>query len=218
MSQNSMSRESSKVITRQWHIVRYLLNGQYVSTTEIKMHLEALEIEAELRTIQRDLIMLQGVFPLECRRDSIPHSWRWQRLLDSPIKGLDLSQALTLCLVEAQLQEILPARLLQELQPLFEKARLITGMLPALSRDLPDDHHQFSATSSRPQSNRQTRAGESRTAIDSWLIEARSLMLKVLNFPQKQRQQQAHYALGEMIERLNEVDLADLAVELKRIG
>lgn len=210
-----MSQESSKVITRQWHIVRYLLNGQYVSTTEIKIHLESLGIETELRTIQRDLIMLQGVFPLECRRDSVPHSWRWQRLADSPIKGLDLSQALTLRLVEEQLQDVMPARLLQELQPLFEKARVVTGMLPATAARADEQERQFRRGAGINGIGR--RGAFDHSPIDAWIGEVVGRMSNWFNNPDKQQQQQAKQALGEVIERLNDADLSEMAVELKRI-
>jgi len=215
MSKSGMSQESSKVITRQWHIVRYLLNGQYVSTTEIKIHLESLGIETELRTIQRDLLMLQGVFPLECRRDSVPHSWRWQRLPDSPIKGLDLSQALTLRLVEEQLQDVMPARLLQELQPLFEKARVVTGMQPAPATHESEQERQFRRGAGINGISR--RGAFDQSPIDAWIGEAVSRMSNWFNNPDKQQQQQAKNALGEVIERLNDADLSEMAIELKRI-
>ena len=213
-----MSQESSKVITRQWHIVRYLLNGQYVSTSEIKIHLETLDIETELRTIQRDLVMLQGVFPLECRRDSVPHSWRWQRLPDSPIQGLDLSQALTLRLVEEQLQDVMPARLLQELQPLFEKARVVTGMLAAMPSREDAQERKFQRGMGLEGFHRRGAFDDSRSPIDAWLSEVVGRMSTWFSNPDQQRQQEAKQALVEVIERLNQADLVDLAVELKRIG
>lgn len=212
-----MSQESSKVIARQWHIVRYLLNGQYVSTTEIKIHLELLGIETELRTIQRDLLMLQGVFPLECRRDSVPHSWRWQRVPDTALKGLDLSQALTLRLVEEQLQDVMPARLLQELQPLFEKARVVTGMLPATAAREDEPEREFRRGGGMEGFGRRGAFDDSRSPIDAWLGEVVGRMSNWFNNPDKQQQQQAKNALGEVIERLNDADLSEMAVELKRI-
>lgn len=123
-----MSTESSKSLKRQWHIVWYLLNGVYVSTTNIRDHLATLGIEAELRTIQRDLVLLENIFPLECRRESIPHSWRWRRPAETQASGLSLTQALTVRLVEDQLHDVMSPKMLQELQPLFVKARLVTGV------------------------------------------------------------------------------------------
>ncbi len=122
-----MSTESSKILKRQWHIVRYLLNGTFVSTSNIRDYLATVGIEAELRMIQRDLQTLERIFPLECRRDSMPHSWRWQRPRGEAVGGLSLTQALTLRLVEEQLQDVMPPGLMQELQPFFLKARLVTS-------------------------------------------------------------------------------------------
>ena len=121
-----MSHESSKVITRQWMIIQFLLNSKYVSTTEIEKHLHAKGITTTQRTIQRDLNLLETLFPLECRRDCMPYNWRWKKVEQS-VKGLSLSQALILRLVDDQLSDILPKHTQQELLPLFQKARLITS-------------------------------------------------------------------------------------------
>ena len=121
-----MSQESSKVITRQWMIIHFLLNSKYVSTTEIEKHLLSKGIVTTQRTIQRDLNLLETLFPLECRRDCMPYNWRWKKVEQS-VKGLSLSQALILRLVDDQLSDILPEHTQQELLPLFQKARLITS-------------------------------------------------------------------------------------------
>ena len=121
-----MSQEASKVITRQWMIIQFLLDSKYVSTNDIEKHLKTKDIKAPQRTIQRDLNLLETLFPLECRRDSMPYSWRWKRV-EKSVKGLSLSQALILRLVDEQLSDILPEHTQQELLPLFQKARLITS-------------------------------------------------------------------------------------------
>ena len=135
-----MSTDSAKTVKRQWHSVRFLLRGNYVSSAEIKAYLAAVGIVVDLRTIQRDLRILQTIFPLECREDSMPHSWRWKRAEDTAIGELNLSQALTLRLVEEQLGKILSPKLIQQLEPMFEKAKVIVGMeLEDLLIDKPKD-------------------------------------------------------------------------------
>ena len=109
-----MSQESSKVITRQWRIIQFLLDSKYVSTAEIEKHLKDNGIETTQRTIQRDLNLLETLFPLECRRDCMPFNWRWQKVEQS-VKGLSLSQALILRLVDEQLNDVLPEHTKQEL-------------------------------------------------------------------------------------------------------
>ena len=121
-----MSQSSSKIIIRQWKIIQFLLNQGYVTTTEIEEYLYQQGIETAQRTIQRDLNLLEKTFPLECRRDCMPHNWRWKKT-ETTIKGLSLSQAVILHLVNKELRDVLPQHILTELNPLFEKAKLITA-------------------------------------------------------------------------------------------
>ena len=123
-----MSQSSSKIIIRQWKIIQFLLNHGYVTTTEIEEHLYEQGLETAQRTIQRDLNLLEKIFPLalECRRDCMPHNWRWKKV-ETTIKGLSLSQAVILHLVNKELRDVLPEHILIELNPLFEKAKLITA-------------------------------------------------------------------------------------------
>lgn len=129
-----MSRETSKTILRQWAIIRFLLVNQYVSTSSIREHLQGIGIDAELRTLQRDLNLLERVMPIECRRDSMPHSWRWKKVQETQTGYLNMTQALTLRLVEEQLKDVMSAKLIAELQPLFIRARLVTGMASELEQ------------------------------------------------------------------------------------
>ena len=121
-----MSQSSSKIIIRQWKIIQFLLNQGYVTTTEIEEYLYQQGIETAQRTIQRDLNLLEKIFPLECRRDCMPHNWRWKKT-ETTVKGLSLSQAVILHLVNKELRDVLPQHILTEPNPLFEKAKLITA-------------------------------------------------------------------------------------------
>lgn len=121
-----MSQPSSKVIIRQWKIIQFLLNNGYVTTADIEEYLYEQGLETAQRTIQRDLNLLEKIFPLECRRDCMPHNWRWKKI-ETTVKGLSLSQAIILHLVNKELRDVLPQHILTELNPLFEKAKLITA-------------------------------------------------------------------------------------------
>ena len=122
-----MSTESARSLKRQWHIVRFLLEGVYVSTKNIQDHLNGLGIDAELRTVQRDLVVLEKIFPLERNDSSTPHGWRWRRVPGAAVTGMNMSQALILCLAEEHLLDVLSPPTLTELRPLFVKARLLAG-------------------------------------------------------------------------------------------
>ena len=107
-----MSQSSSKIIIRQWKIIQFLLNQGYVTTTEIEEYLYQQGIETAQRTIQRDLNSVDNIFSY---------------LMPLWIKGLSLSQAVILHLVNKELRDVLPQHILTELNPLFEKAKLITA-------------------------------------------------------------------------------------------
>lgn len=210
-----MSAESSKVIKRQWYIIRYLLSGTYVCTSDIRTHLQTLGITAEIRTIQRDLKMLEEIFPLECRDDCMPHSWRWKRLPDTPIQGLNPSQALTLRLVEEQLQDVIPARLLSELQPLFEKAKVVTGMLSIDALDTTP------ATSSPHPSRGRLQRGITdghHSPLNRVFAEATAMLTGLFHQPEKARTKQAQQALQEVIVLLEQAELSELSKDLKSLA
>lgn len=109
---------------RQWHIIDFLLkNSSYVSTNDICHYLHQNGIDGQLRTVQRDLKKLQSVFPLECRQDDKPYSWRWQRLKNTKKHELSVRQALILTMVELELKEFIPSDILDRLEPLLSQAR-----------------------------------------------------------------------------------------------
>ena len=76
-----MSKTNDNHITRQWHIIQYLISlDNYVSSETVFQHLHAQGIAVkDVRTIQRDLNGQAEVFPIECRKVDKPFSWRWRR-------------------------------------------------------------------------------------------------------------------------------------------
>lgn len=121
-----MSNTTRTIINRQWRIIELLTRtNRYLSTDDIRQYLDGKGLSAEVRTIQRDLNDLKQIFPLECRTDDKPYGWRWARLQDSKKHELTLIQALAFRLIETQLQEHLPSELMDELEPLFIRARFM---------------------------------------------------------------------------------------------
>ncbi len=86
------------------------------------------------RTVERDLIALQQLFPLECDDRSRPFGWSWSReahALDVP--GLSPAEAVAFELVRRYLEPVLPASILAALRPHFSSAARV------LSADVPPD-------------------------------------------------------------------------------
>ena len=86
-----MNNNSTDIIKRQLLIIQLLLEGKYVSTRQIQEHLATQGIDTKLRSIQRDLAMLEDILPVESRKDDKPYSWRWQKLSNTKSNQLSLS-------------------------------------------------------------------------------------------------------------------------------
>lgn len=121
-----MSQTNHSHITRQWHIIQYLLDKDvYVSSEDVFAHLQDSQVEVkDIRTVQRDLNTLAAIFPIECRKDDKPYGWRWQRSKDAKKNHITQEQAIVLTLVDSKLRDILSDDLLSRLQPLFIKAKM----------------------------------------------------------------------------------------------
>lgn len=84
-----------------------------------------------LRTLQRDLLELSEVFPLECDNRGKPYGWSWRR--DArvyEVPGMDAPTALTFWMAETFLRPLLPPAATRPLAPHFERAREILDALP----------------------------------------------------------------------------------------
>lgn len=74
-------------IARQWQIIQFLTKTDgYVSSQKVFDYLSEKGINTSVRTVQRDLVDLAEIFPLERRTDDKPHSWRWQKITDAKAK------------------------------------------------------------------------------------------------------------------------------------
>ncbi|WP_298135495.1 WYL domain-containing protein [Acidiferrobacter sp.] len=111
-------------IARQWEMLRLIPRHPAKKTaTEIHEGLVGGGYEVTKRTVERDLLDLTRLFPLQADERSRPFGWSWSA--DAPgltIPGLSLSQALTFQLVQQHLRPLLPPAALAELDPYFRLA------------------------------------------------------------------------------------------------
>jgi predicted DNA-binding transcriptional regulator YafY len=75
-----------------------------------------------VRTVERNLEELAEVFDIECDKRGDGYYWRWQPWAKLDIQSLELTDALTLRLIETSLRPLLPASVLKALEPRFENA------------------------------------------------------------------------------------------------
>ncbi|ABI56823.1 helix-turn-helix transcriptional regulator [Alkalilimnicola ehrlichii MLHE-1] len=95
-----------------------------VSSTQIRNRLAELGFSVTHRTVQRDLQRLSAMFPLICDERELPHGWSWKgdgALIELP--HMDPPTALTFCLVEEHLGDMLPKGVVKHLEPHFLQAR-----------------------------------------------------------------------------------------------
>ncbi len=74
------------------------------------------------RTIERDLIQLSQIFPLECNDKGAPFGWFWMQGHSVDLPGIALSEALTLRIVEDHIRPLVPAPMLKGLESRFTQA------------------------------------------------------------------------------------------------
>jgi len=75
------------------------------------------------RTVERDLIELSASFGIVCNNKSIPYGWHWMPGKQCDFTSIELTDAVSLVLVESILGKLLPATMLGALKPKFELAR-----------------------------------------------------------------------------------------------
>lgn len=145
---------------RQWLILKMLPSRGKISTTSIRSRLGTeYGIEASLRTIQRDLVSLEGnEFPLDCDGNN-PAGWSWRK--DAPafgISNMDPVTALAFKLAEQHLEHMFPRGAMAALEPYFksanerikltaestlsrwpEKVKVASRNLPMIYPQIPDD-------------------------------------------------------------------------------
>ena len=104
-----------------------------LDTTQITALLAADGFETTPRTVQRDLLKLEGMgLGVECLDTSKPYRWRMaQSAKPVLLPGLDLPQALALLLVEAHLSRLVPRAAWAALRPHLEAARKVVEGKPA---------------------------------------------------------------------------------------
>lgn len=101
-----------------------------IDVKNLQQRLRDADFTVTTRTIQRDLIDLSTVFPLESDDREKPYGWSWQRMAPSfDLPGLSVPDALTLTLVEQHLLNQLPPTALDALEPQFRSAARVLNEL-----------------------------------------------------------------------------------------
>lgn len=111
-------RSSRLTLARQWQLLRQLPSRPPGGTArQLTKTLADNGFPASKRTIERDLAVLERVFPIRCNDKGRPYGWYWMRDADLGIPGVDLAEALSLALVEQSLRSTLPMSFWRAFEP-----------------------------------------------------------------------------------------------------
>ena len=117
------SHPTRHTIARQWQLLKLLPSRHPgMSSTQLQAALTTVGHSTSKRTVERDLVELAALFPLQCNSKGMPYGWYWMRDASLDIPGISLAEALSLTLVEAQMRQLLPAPLLSSLNMRFSQA------------------------------------------------------------------------------------------------
>lgn len=112
-----------QALTRQWELLRLLpTHGTGSTAAQLTQTLGHAGYAVSKRTVERDLQLLEHLFPLQCNDRSQPYGWKWMPRMASPFPGISLAEALSLSLAETYLRTLLPEGLLETLTPRFAQA------------------------------------------------------------------------------------------------
>ena len=122
----------SDTLLRQWELLRAIPRApRKIDVTALMTKLESAGYKTTKRSIQRDLNLLSGVFPLICDDRSQTYGWSWSG--DAPtfdLPAMDGPTALTVRLIEQFIPTLLPPTIRDLLAPQFARARAVLGANP----------------------------------------------------------------------------------------
>lgn len=122
-------------LSRQWELLKSLpARPPGVTAQLLAKRLDEAGFRVSKRTIERDLVELSQLFPLQCNDKGTPYGWYWTPGATAELPGLTVSEALTLSMVEDSLRPLLPGFMLKSLEPRFAQAH---QKLQALGPEVP---------------------------------------------------------------------------------
>jgi len=128
------SSDHQTTIARQWEILRNHLPPQPPGKTSLQLRdaLANAGHDVTKRTIERDMHELSLIFPITRNEKNTPFGWHWMENARFDTLGMDLSEAVSLGLMEDVLRQIMPPAFLSALEGKFSLAREKLAALPKI--------------------------------------------------------------------------------------
>lgn len=99
-------------------------DGRWDKASEISDKLNSAGYAVSVRTVQRDLMELSEIFPIELNnKNARDYGWRWTKGANLDIPGMSVPEALAMRLVETHMKQLFPAAMLDGMQGVFSLAK-----------------------------------------------------------------------------------------------
>ena len=128
------SSDHETTIARQWELLRNHLPHRPPGKSSLQLRDALANAGHDVckRTIERDMHELSRIFPITRNEKSAPYGWHWMENTRCDILGMDLSEAVSLGLMEDVLRQIMPPAFLSALEGKFSLAREKLAALPKI--------------------------------------------------------------------------------------
>lgn len=116
---------NNDTLFRQWFMLTYIPRfPKKIGTADIKKALEGEGYDIDVRSIQRDLIKLSAIFPLNYDMEGRKNCWYWIKdAATESLPGMDPATAISFVMAESYLTSLLPGSTLELLAPYFRRSR-----------------------------------------------------------------------------------------------
>jgi predicted DNA-binding transcriptional regulator YafY len=128
------SSDHETTMARQWELLRNHLPARPPGKSSLQLRdaLAANGHDVTKRTIERDMHELSRIFPILRNEKSAPYGWHWSESARFDTLGMDLSEAVSLGLMEDLLRQLMPPAFLSSLEGKFSLARDKLAALPKI--------------------------------------------------------------------------------------
>jgi predicted DNA-binding transcriptional regulator YafY len=129
------SSDHETTIARQWELLRNHLPSRPPGKSSLQLRdaLANAGHDVNKRTIERDMHELSRIFPItRNEKKPAPYGWHWIENSRFDVLGMDLSEAVSLGLMEDVLRQIMPPAFLSALEGKFSLARAKLAALPKI--------------------------------------------------------------------------------------
>ena len=142
----------TQTLYRQWLVLQMIPRAPHkVTAREIVERLQTEGQDATKRTVERDLIALSAIFPLQADERAKPYGWSFSRdSVGFSLPGMSPLQAIVLRLARSHLGRLLPAHLDEALLPYFRQADQVLTSIGGAGRRFDWDRHVAVVEATQP--------------------------------------------------------------------